>query len=118
MKELSDHFKYEPLSPIQFNDVFKGKEEFLAFYTFFEKYYTELKKEVLSILYRLGEATVPQIVKDFNASHNKYVQFKSKSTFIKVTSSIEVLVANIFKEANIERRKKGNRIVFFSTPER
>ncbi len=113
MKELGDHFHYEPLNRVQLLDLMKGQDACLEFYSFLHAYYLGIKNEVLNILRGLGEASVPRMVRHFKASDNPYARFKSNTDIIKVTSSIEVLVANVFKEAKIKSRKQGNRIVFF-----
>lgn len=112
MKELGDHFHYTPLNPVQALDVMKGKDACREFYDFFHAYFQGIKNEVLNILRGLGEATVPQVVRQFKASDNPYARFKSKTDIIKVTSSVEVLVANVFKEARIKSRRRGNNIIF------
>lgn len=109
MKELGEHFQYQPLSPVQLLDVMRGKDACLEFYGFLHRYFSEIKNQVLSILEELGEATVPETVRRFKASDNPYARFKSKTDIIKVTSSIEVLVANVFKEAKIKSRNQKNR---------
>ena len=109
---LAESFRYEPISPMQIVDIARGKDECIAFYRFFEDYYTALRDEVLRALSRLGEATVPEMVEEFEASREPHARFKTIATFPKLPSRVDVMVANVMKEAGIPRRKEGDRIIF------
>jgi glyoxylase-like metal-dependent hydrolase (beta-lactamase superfamily II) len=103
--------KGEPLHKLQVIDTVEG-EDCIEFYSFFEKYYTALKNEVLSILKRRREATVHQIIQDLKASEDPYVQFKVFIRMPKLPSRLEILVANVLKEQNIAKRREDNKIIF------
>lgn len=109
---LADSMRYEPISPAQTVDMARGKDECVAFYRFFEEYYTALRDEVLGTLSRLREATVPEMVEEFEASLEPHARFKTAAAFPKIPSRVDVLVANVMKEAGIPRRREGERIVF------
>jgi glyoxylase-like metal-dependent hydrolase (beta-lactamase superfamily II) len=111
-ERLSESFDQLPLDPIQGMDIARGREECVAFYSFFEDYYTALRDEVLGALSRLGEATVPEMVEEFEASSDPHARFKTVAAFPKVPSRVDVMIANVMKEAEIPRRKEGDRIIF------
>ncbi len=111
-QRLQDEAEYEPIHPLQKADVVTGKDDCAAFYGFFEEYFKVLKAETLGILERLGQATIPEIVEEFRASRNPYVRFKNIIAFPKLPSRTDVMVANILKEANVPRRREGDRIIF------
>jgi len=109
---LAESFQYEPLSPMQAVDMARGKDECAAFYAFFEDYYAALRDEVLGALSRLGEATVPELVEEFEASSEPHAQFKTVLAFPRIPSRVDVMVANVMKEAEIPRRREGDKIIF------
>jgi len=102
----------EPMSPLQLQDTFEGSEQCAAYYSLWESYYRGMKSEVLSILERRGEATVHQLIADFKASKNPYARFKVLMKFPRLPSRLDVMVANVLKEANISRRKEGSKTIF------
>lgn len=55
------------------------------------------------------------MVEEFEASREPHARFKTIIAFPKVPSRVDVLVANVMKEAEIPRRKEGDRIVFSSS---
>lgn len=113
---LAEELKYEPLHRVQTLDMAHGKKECATFYGFFEDYYIGLKTEVLKALAKLGEATVPQLVEEFKASSDPRARFKAALKFPRLPSRLDVLVANVLKEAEAPRRKEADKIVF-SPPE-
>jgi len=112
MKEVMHAVNEQPVHPIQVADAAWGNEECQAFFRFFEDYYVALKGEVLDALARLGEATVPELVEEFKSSGDPYARVKIALVFPKLPSRVDVLVANVMKEAGIPHRKEGNRILF------
>jgi hypothetical protein len=111
-QELAEAFGYDPLDPVQTVDVARGGEECASLYGFFEDYYTALKREVLAALTRLGEATVPELVEEFEGSQDPSARFKTTLAFPRVPSRVDVMVANVMKENGVPRRREGERIVF------
>jgi len=114
-ERLSDEMHYSAVHPIQEKDVVEGTEECVTFYRFFEDYYTVLKDTVLDALSRLGRATVPQLVEEFQGASHPYARFKCAARFPRVPSRLDVLVANVLKEESILSKREGNN-VWFSTP--
>lgn len=112
MEELMRAFHYQPVHPIQVADMARGKEECVTLFRFFEDYYIALKREVMSALARLGEATVPELVEEFKVSRDPYAQLKAVLVFPKVPSRLDVLVANVLKEAETTHHREGDRILF------
>ncbi len=111
-KDLMDHTKREPLSPLQTYDMYKGKEQCAAYYRFFENYYKVITQEVLEALSRLGEGTVKQIVKEFKKTEKEEAKLKIAFTFPEVPSRLDVLVAVVLTENKIPVRREGNKIIF------
>lgn len=109
---LAEELRYEPLHRTQTLDVIYGKQDCIAFYSFFERYYLALKNTVLESLKRLGSATVPQLVKEFKASSDPHARLKTAAVFPRLPSRIDVLVANVLKEACAPRRKEKGEILF------
>jgi len=109
---LVDSTGEEPMSPLQLKDTFEGSEQCAAYYSLWESYYKGMKSEVLTILQRRGEATVHQLISDFKVSENPYAHFKVLMKFPQLPSRLDVMVANVLKEANIPRRKEGSKIIF------
>ena len=111
-EELAISFGYDPIHPVQAVDMARGVEECTSLYAFFEDYYSALKREVMSALFRLGEATVPEMVEEFEASQDPNARFKTLMAFPRLPSRVDVMVANVMKENGIPRRHEGERIVF------
>lgn len=110
---LAEELRYEPLHRTQSLDVMYGKEDCAAFYSFFETYYRALKNTVLKSLKKLGVATVPQLVEEFKASDDPHAKLKTAAVFPRLPSRIDVLVANVLKEASAPRHKENDKILFF-----
>ncbi|RJP26278.1 MAG: MBL fold metallo-hydrolase [Actinobacteria bacterium] len=111
-QELATAFDYNPIHPLQAVDAAHGGDECAALYGFFEEYYAALKREVMSALTRLREATVPEMVEEFEGSRDPNARFKTTLAFPRVPSRVDVMVANVMKENGIQRRREGERIVF------
>lgn len=112
---LAEELNYEPLHRTQTLDAMYGREDCAAFYGFFETYYLALKNTVLKSLKQLGSATVPQLVEEFKASPDPHAKLKTAAVFPRLPSRIDVLVANVLKEASAPKRKENDEI-FFSAP--
>jgi len=112
MGELMNTFDRQPVHPIEVVDVARGREECMTMLGFFEDYYAALKREVLDALARLGEATVPEMVEEFQGSSDPCARLKTALVFPRIPSRVDVLVANVMKEAGLPRRMEGDRILF------
>lgn len=111
-ERLADELKYSAADPIQEVDALEGRDKCVTFYRFFEEYYTVMKETVLSDLARMGSATVPQLVEEFKGSTHPYARFKVAAKFPRLPSRLDVMVANILKEADIPARREGTDILF------
>ncbi len=111
-KELQEHARYDPLSPLQLVDLARGQEECVAYYSFFGNYYSVIKNEVLVALSKLGEATVKEIIKELKKSEEPEMKLKIALKFPEVPSRLDILVAFVLKETNAPRRKVGKKILF------
>jgi glyoxylase-like metal-dependent hydrolase (beta-lactamase superfamily II) len=112
MGELMRTFDRGPVDPIQVVDAARGRDECVTMLGFFEDYYAALKREVLDALALLGEATVPELVEEFQGSSDPYARLKTALVFPKIPSRVDVMVANVMKEAGLPRRREGDRILF------
>jgi glyoxylase-like metal-dependent hydrolase (beta-lactamase superfamily II) len=108
---LMESHKKNPLHRLQVVDTFEGSD-CAEFYSFFETYYLALKNEVLAALKRNREATVHEIIQELKNSKDPYIQFKVFIGLPKGPSRLEILVANVLKEARIPKRKEGDKIIF------
>lgn len=104
----------EPMSPAILSGVACGRDACFEFFNFWWRYYSANKQAVLDILARLGEATVPDVVEELRASDNPYVKMKITFAYPNRPARLGTLVSLIFKEAGIQRRREGDRIVFQS----
>jgi len=109
---LIDETGEEPMDALQLEDTFEGSDKCAAYYSLWEAYYKGMKSEVLAILQRRKEATVHQLISDFKVSKNPYAHFKVLMKFPQLPSRLDVMVANVLREANIPRRKEGSKIIF------
>lgn len=111
MTELLNNLNTKAVDSIQLTEYAKTAEECEAFFSFYNTYYSELKKEVLAAHSRAGRATVGEIVAELLKSDNIYVKFKAAMEFPKVPSRMDVLVVQILIEAGAVPFKAGNKIL-------
>lgn len=112
MTELFNNMNEKAMDSIQLIEYAKTAEECKAFFNFYNSYYSEMKKEVLAAHSRAGKATVGEIVDELLKSSNKYVKFKAAMEFPKFPSRMDVLVAQVLKEAGADPLKEGEKILF------
>lgn len=111
MTELLNNLDTKAVDNIQLIEYAKTAEECEVFFSFYNTYYSELKKEVFAAHSRAGRATVGEIVAELLKSDNIYVKFKAAMEFPKVPSRMDVLVAQILLEAGAVPLKAGGKIL-------
>lgn len=109
--KLYEKHKINILHETQLGDEIRGKEKCEAFLRTFYNYYSDLKKGVEEAHARIGEAQVKDIVEELSALPNAAVQFKKALFFPDFPSRMDVLVAEILKEAGVRPRKEGDKIL-------
>lgn len=105
--------KRDPIHRLQIVDKVEGAD-CVEFYSFFETYYSALKKEVLAALGRRRYATVHEIIEELKRSDDPCMQFKLYIRFPRLPSRLEILVAVVLKEENVPRHREGEKIIFHS----
>lgn len=109
--QLYDKYKINLLHETQLGDEIRGKDNCEAFLQTFHNYYSDLKRGVGEAHARIGAAEVKNIVEELNASPNAAVQFKKALFFPNFPSRMDVLVAEILKEAGVKPRREGKKII-------
>jgi glyoxylase-like metal-dependent hydrolase (beta-lactamase superfamily II) len=107
--KLIEGLGVDPLTPLQLTDCMRGQEECIGFFGAFEKFFAEMRDEVLAAHERIGEATIEEIVQEFFKSETKSVKFKKAFIF---PSRPELLVMTVLREHGFKRRVDGDRILF------
>ncbi len=100
-----------PLAPSQLVDVARGQQQCVAFYRMWVDYFRALREETLLAASRIGEATVPEIVRELAKSADRNVAFKLGLTLPNIPSTAEMLVVRVLLEAGAQRRVEGDRIL-------
>lgn len=109
---LLDKFQIDIMHPTEALDFMRGKDQCVAFFGFFEKYYERLQEEVLAAHMRCGRSTVNEVVEEVRASKDPYMRGKCNLCFPEFPSRLDVLVASVLREEGITPQKEDDRIVF------
>ncbi len=98
-----------PLSPIELEDCARGEDECITFFSTFEKFYLGLKRDVLEVHSKIGEATIEDIVEEMFKLETPEMKFKKCFPF---PSRPKVLVTRILDENGYQKRISGSKILF------
>ncbi len=102
----------DPLDEVQLTDAARGAKQCEAFFTVYEKLFSQLKDAALDAHLKLGEATIPQIVEGMQSVDNPAMRFKKAMKFERFPSRMDVLVATVLREAGARKTPGAGGAVF------